>query len=72
MGRLGKVTRARISQIMALTNLAPDIQEAVLFLARVMTGREPIKMSDLLAIPAESFWSAQREAWTEVRVRDNG
>ena len=29
---LGHVTRARISQIMNLVNVAPDIQEAILFL----------------------------------------
>jgi hypothetical protein len=38
LARLGRVTRARISRIMSLTNLAPDIQEAVLFLARVVRG----------------------------------
>lgn len=32
LARLGHVTRARVSQIMALLNLAPDIQEALLFL----------------------------------------
>jgi hypothetical protein len=32
---LGHVTRARITQIMSLCNLAPDIQEAILHLPRV-------------------------------------
>src|SRR5262245_2418562 len=34
----GHVTRARLSQIMSLLNLAPDIQEAILFLPRVEAG----------------------------------
>lgn len=34
LARLGYVTRARITQIMNLLNLAPDIQEALLFLPR--------------------------------------
>ncbi|MDM8004641.1 MAG: hypothetical protein QUV05_00600, partial [Phycisphaerae bacterium] len=34
LARLGYVTRARITQIMNLLNLAPDIQEAILFLPR--------------------------------------
>ena len=33
--RLGHVTRARISQVMSLLYLAPDIQEQVLFLPRI-------------------------------------
>jgi hypothetical protein len=32
VARLGRVTRARITQIMKLLNLAPDIQEQILFL----------------------------------------
>src|SRR5262245_16695606 len=33
--RLGQVTRARVAQIMGLLNLAPDLQEALLFLPPV-------------------------------------
>src|SRR4029078_1312218 len=44
LSRLGRVTRARISQIMSLLNLAPDIIEQVLFLPRIERGREPIRM----------------------------
>jgi hypothetical protein len=32
LARLGRVTRARITQIMGLLDLAPDIQEQILFL----------------------------------------
>src|ERR1019366_2206794 len=32
IARLGRVTRARMTQIMKLLNLAPDIQEQILFL----------------------------------------
>jgi len=35
------VTRARITQIMKLLNLAPDIQEEILFLPRTVKGRDP-------------------------------
>jgi hypothetical protein len=34
LARLGHVTRARLTQIMNLLCLAPDIQEAILFLPR--------------------------------------
>ncbi len=35
LARLAHISRARISQIMNLTLLAPDIQEAILFLPRL-------------------------------------
>src|SRR5262249_19228639 len=44
---LGHVTRARISQIMNLLNLAPDIQEALLFLPRTEHGRDAIHLAML-------------------------
>jgi len=38
---LGHVTRARVSQIMNLLNLAPAIMEAILFLPRTVRGPRP-------------------------------
>ena len=40
--RLGHVSRARMTQIMNLLLLAPDIQEAILNLPRTMRGRDPV------------------------------
>jgi hypothetical protein len=42
LARLGHVSRARVTQIMNLLQLAPDIQEQVLFLPRIQSGKEPI------------------------------
>jgi len=39
IAELGQVTRARVSQIVNLLNLAPDIQEDILFLAPVAGDR---------------------------------
>src|SRR5262249_11782504 len=39
LAQLGQVTPARVSQVMALLGLAPDIQEAILFLPRTVRGR---------------------------------
>lgn len=39
LARLGHVTRARLTQIMNLLALAPDIQEATLFLPPVEVGK---------------------------------
>jgi len=44
LARLGRVTRARVTQVMNLTLLAPDIQEALLFLPPVTAGREPLTL----------------------------
>ena len=43
LARLGHVTRARITRIMSLRLLAPDIQEALLDLPRTMQGRDPLQ-----------------------------
>jgi hypothetical protein len=66
LARLGQVTEARISQIMDLTLLAPDIQEAVLFLPRTERGRDPIVLRDLLPIAAARDWQKQRRLWRET------
>jgi hypothetical protein len=47
LARLGGVTRARITQIMDLLLLAPDIQEALLFLPPVKSAHDPIHLREL-------------------------
>ena len=56
------LTRARVTQLMNLTLLAPEIQEAVLFLEAV-DGREPLSERDLRVVVAAGDWAAQRDAW---------
>jgi hypothetical protein len=63
LARLGHVTRARVTQIMSLLNLAPDIQEAILFLPRTERGRDPVILRDLQPIAAFLDWRKQREMW---------
>jgi hypothetical protein len=63
LARLGHVTRARVSQVMSLLNLASDIQEEVLFLPAVERGRDPIVLHDLLPIAAVADWRKQRRMW---------
>jgi hypothetical protein len=68
LARLGYVTRARITQIMNLLNLAPDIQEAILFLPRTVSGRDPIKEKDVRPIAAVLHWTRQRKMWDEQKI----
>jgi hypothetical protein len=63
---LGHVTRARVSQIMNLLNLAPDIQEALLFLPRTQRGRDPIIVRDLQPIATIPDWRKQRVLWQHL------
>jgi hypothetical protein len=64
LARLGHVTRARVSQIMNLLHLAPDIQEALLFLPAVDRGRDPLVLRDLQQIAMTLDWRKQRKGWT--------
>ena len=63
---LGHVTRARITQIMNLTNLAPDIQEAILFLPRHESGRDGLHLRQLQQMAGCICWKRQRRAWREM------
>lgn len=68
LARLGGVTRARLTQIMNLTLLAPDIQEALLFLPRTLRGRDPIAEPQIRPIAAIPGWRKQRKLWRELSV----
>ena len=63
LARLGHVTRARVTQIMNLLQLAPDIQEDILFLPRTFRGRDPIREIMVRPIAAEPDWRKQRRLW---------
>jgi hypothetical protein len=64
LARLGHVTHARVSQIMNLLYLAPDIQEALLFLPRTRHGRDPIILRDLQPIAVVLDGRRQGQMWS--------
>ncbi|MCC6645128.1 MAG: hypothetical protein IT374_06100 [Polyangiaceae bacterium] len=64
-------TRARITQIVDLTLLAPEIQEALLF-AEVPPGRDPVTERGLREVVAAGSWRGQRAGWTLVQRRNVG
>ena len=66
IARLGHVTRARVTQIMNLPCLAPDIQEAILFLPLTTKGRDPIREKHMRPIAAELNWRRQRVMWADL------
>lgn len=63
MARLGHVTRARLTQIMNLLYLAPDLQEEILFLPTFERGRNQLTEKHLRPIAAISDWRKQRRLW---------
>lgn len=69
LARLGHVTRARMTQITNLLHLAPDIQEAILFLPPVEQGRDPVTERDIRPIAAVADWRKQRRLWNALTAR---
>ena len=65
---LGHVTRARMTQIMNLLLLAPEIQEAILFLPPTTEGRESITERSVREILAQSSFEKQRDLWLGIVV----
>jgi hypothetical protein len=63
LAAVGHVTRARVTQIMNLLHLAPDLQEEILHMPVVRSGRDPLTEHDLRPIAAEVQWAAQRRLW---------
>ena len=65
LARRGHVTQPRMSQIMALNQLAPDIQEALLNLPATK-GKPEIHEKRLRPIAAMLHWEDQRASWREL------
>jgi hypothetical protein len=65
LARLGGVTRARMTQIMNLLDLAPDIQEKVLFLPLIQGLNE----RNLRPIVSRVDWDEQRRLFQRIADR---
>ncbi len=63
LAKLAHVTQPRMTQILNLLYLAPEFQEELLFLPRVMSGKDPVHEKMLRPIAAEVDWGRQREMW---------
>ncbi|MBV8809285.1 MAG: hypothetical protein JO033_11480, partial [Acidobacteriaceae bacterium] len=61
LAQLGHVSRVRLCQIRLLTNLAPAIQEALLFLPKTVRGRDRITERSLRAMAQLVDWDAQSQ-----------
>ncbi len=72
LARLAHVTQPRMTQIMNLLHLAPDIQESILHLPPVAEGRDPVTERDTRSISMQRSWQAQRAMWSDLRRRNPG
>ena len=66
LARLGHVSRARLTQIMNLLHLAPDLQEEILFLPATERGRDAIPEKQVRPIAAVLDWGKQRQLWRKT------
>jgi hypothetical protein len=66
LARLGNVTRARVTQLMNLLNLAPDIQEQILFLPPIVSGSDPLKEWQIRPIIRGLHWLEQQKIWRRL------
>jgi hypothetical protein len=69
LAREARITRARMSQILNLAFLAPDIQEAILNLPPIQSGHQPVTLGDLQSIALTLDWQLQRQLWQELRAK---
>lgn len=66
---LAQVTQPRMTQILNLLHLAPEIQEEILFLPQVIEGKDPVHEKMLRPIAAEPDWGKQRRMWAKFVTR---
>ena len=68
LARLGGVTRARVTQIMKLLQLAPDLQEQILFLPAITPTAENRGLNErkLRPVVGQLDWSEQRRMFQKI------
>lgn len=69
LAELAQVSQPRMTQIMNLLHLAPEIQEEILFLEPVRVGKDPITERDLRPIAKQMDWGQQRAGWISLAAR---
>lgn len=62
------LTRTRVTQLLELLLLAPDLQARVLELEAI-DGAEPMAERTLRAVAHAGTWAEQRAAWSKVATR---
>lgn len=63
IARTAGITRARVTQILNLTNLAPDIQQSLLDLPPTANPVPAFREREVRQIAIDPNWAKQRKAW---------
>jgi hypothetical protein len=66
LARTACITRARVTQVLNLTNLAPDIQRAILELPPALDSTPCLREKEVRSIAIEPNWIKQRKAWKSL------
>lgn len=67
VARLTGLCRERVSQIVRLNYLAPDIQMELLYLPPSATGQFPISETAVRKIANRLSWAQQRQEWNALK-----
>jgi hypothetical protein len=69
IAQAGRISRARLSQIMRLTDLAPSIQEELLFLPKTVMGPDRITEKALRQVARSVDWEQQKQALSDLKAQ---
>jgi len=69
LARLGAISRERVSQVMKMLWLGPDIQDDILRLPPVRRGDFSIMVPEVTAITDEVLWEDQRILWSNLKQK---
>ena len=72
LAEAGQISRARLSQVMRLTDLAPSIQEELLFLPKTIAGPDRITEQALRKIASSLDWDWQRKQFAALKAAGTG
>jgi hypothetical protein len=67
LARLTGTTRERVSQVMKMMWLAPDIQEEILRLPPARRGTFTVTVPEIAVIADAVMWAEQRELWQKLK-----
>ena len=67
LAEFGRISQPRMTQIMSLLNLAPEIQEELLYLPELIQGKAGIHEKLLRPLTTELDWRMQRRMWGRIR-----
>lgn len=70
IARTAGITRARVTQIINLTNLAPDIQQEILDLEPSLDQLPPLREGEVRQIAIITNWVNQRQSWKRLLKRN--